>query len=131
MLEEELRGIPGIPLTALPLNPTVQGGGLRTASGFPAYAGLAHQQQLETSSYKFIGSRTVCLANTPGIQCEYNVVSGEILFGGQMSAGELADFELAQLVEGFIDFLVEPEKSLVAAVFGQVELDRGALLRRL
>ena len=131
MLEEELRGIPGIPLTALPLNPTVQGGGLRTASGFPAYAGLAHQQQLETSSYKFIGSRTVCLGNTPGIRCEYNVVGGEILFGGHMTAAELADFELAQLVEGYIDVLVEPEKSLVAAVFGQVELDRGALFRRL
>ena len=128
---EELKGIPGIPLTALPLNPTVQGGGLRTASGFPAYAGLAHQQQLETSSYKFIGSRTVCLANTPGIRTEYNAVGGEIPFGWDLAAGWLADFELAQLVEGFVDFLVKPEKSFVAAVFGQVQRDRGTLLRRL
>jgi hypothetical protein len=74
MVVEELRGIPGIPLTALSLNPTVQGGGLRTASGFPAYAGLAHQQQLETSSYKFIG-----------FLCQYNVVDGEIPSGGQIA----------------------------------------------
>jgi len=113
-----LKGIPGIPLTALPLNPTVQGGGLRTASGFPAYAGLAHQQQLETSSYKFIGSRTVCLANTPGILRQYNVVGGEIPLGDQRLAEELADLELAQLVEGFVDFLVEPEKGLVTTIFG-------------
>jgi hypothetical protein len=38
------KGIPGIPLTALPLNPTVQGGGFCTVSGFPVETGLAHQR---------------------------------------------------------------------------------------
>ncbi len=39
---------PGLPLPASPLNPVVQGGGLRDASGFPS-SGHAHLRLLETS----------------------------------------------------------------------------------
>jgi len=51
--------------------------GLPDCIRLSGHAGHAHQQSLATPGYKFIGSRTVCLANRPGIRGDYSPLETE------------------------------------------------------